>query len=110
MRTDLRKAAHALAGVCLASAICLTASPAVAQRTMGFGFCASPYPPRCVSDPATYGSQADTNKCQEEVNRYVNFVGTYRLCLTQETERAVRETNGTLNRWKCSVAAKAPCQ
>jgi hypothetical protein len=57
-----------------------------------------------------YGSQADTNKCQEEVNRHVNFVGTYRLCLTQEIERAVRETNGTLNRWKCSVAAKAPCQ
>jgi len=90
--------------------MCLTASPAVAQRTMGFGFCAPPYPPRCVSDPATYGSQADTNKCQEEVNRYVNFVRTYRLCLTQETERAVRETNGTLNRWKCSLAAKAPCQ
>jgi len=88
MRRDLRKAASAVAGVCLTSAMCLTASPAVAQRTMGFGFCAPPYPPRCVSDPATYGSQADTNKCQEEVNRYVNFVGPYRLCLTQETERA----------------------
>jgi len=110
MRTDLTKAAHALAGACLWFMMCLTPSVAVAQRTMGFGFCAPPYPPRCISDPATYVSPADTNKCQEEVSRYVNFVGAYRLCLTQETERAVRETNGTLNRWKCSLAAKAPCQ
>jgi hypothetical protein len=110
MGTEVMKAAIALAGACLAAAICLAPSLAMAQRTIGFGFCAPPYPPRCVSDPATYGSQAQTDNCQEEVNRYVNFVGAYRLCLTQETERAVRETNGTLNRWKCSLAAKALCQ
>ena len=110
MRMDLTKAAAAAAALCLASAICLAPGLAMAQRTMGFGFCAPPYPPRCVSDPATYGSQAAMETCQEEVNRYVNFVGVYRLCLTQETERAVRETNGTLNRWKCSLAAKALCQ
>ena len=81
----------------------------MAQRTMGFGFCAPPYPPRCVSNPATYTSQAETDKCQEDVNRYVNSVAAYRLCQTQELERAVRETNGTLSRWKCGVAAKALC-
>ena len=50
------------------------------------------------------------NHCQDDVNRYVRYVGNYRLCLTQETERAVRETNGTLQRWKCSLASKALCQ
>jgi hypothetical protein len=44
------------------------------------------------------------------VNRYDNSVAAYRLCQTQEVERAVRETNGTLQRWKCGVAAKALCQ
>ncbi|MEA2757907.1 MAG: hypothetical protein QOH65_520 [Methylobacteriaceae bacterium] len=44
------------------------------------------------------------------MNRYVNSVAAYRLCQTQEIERAVRETNGTLQRWKCSLAAKALCQ
>jgi hypothetical protein len=48
--------------------------------------------------------------CQEDVNRYINSVGAYRLCLMRETERAVRETNGTLQRWKCGLAAKAVCQ
>ena len=76
---------------------------------MGFGFCAPPYPPRCVSNPASYGSQAEIDTCQDDVNRYVNSVAAYRLCQTQEIERAVRETNGTLQHWKCGVAAKAIC-
>ena len=76
---------------------------------MGFGFCAPPYPPRCISNPATYASQAEIDRCQEDVNRYVTSVAAYRLCQTQEVERAVRETNGTLQRWKCGVAAKALC-
>jgi hypothetical protein len=95
-------------GVCLTLA-CITPPAAIAQRDLGFGFCAPPFPPKCVANPATYGAQADIDKCQEEVNRYVNYVGAYRLCLTQETERAVRETNGTLNRWKCSLATRAVC-
>ena len=110
MQADLRKVASAVAGVCLASAIFVVPGIAIAQRTIGFGFCAPPYPPRCVSDPAIYSSQAEVDKCQEDVNRYVNSVAAYRLCQTQEVERAVRETNGTLQRWKCSLAAKALCQ
>jgi hypothetical protein len=96
--------------VWLAAAICLAPSLAIAQRTMGFGFCAPPYPPRCVSTPGTYEAQAEIDKCEEDVNRYDNSVAAYRLCQTQEVERAVRETNGTLQRWKCGVAAKALCQ
>jgi hypothetical protein len=110
MQLDLRILGSAIAGACLASAVYLAPSLASAQRDLGFGFCAPPYPPRCVSDPAIYSSQADVDKCQEEVNRYVNYVAAYRLCRTQEVERAVRETNGTLQRWKCSLAAKALCQ
>ena len=95
---------------CLMSAACFLPLPASAQRDMGFGFCAPPYPPKCVGNPATYASQESLDQCQEDVNRYVKYVGNYRLCLTQETERAVRETNGTLQRWKCGLAAKSLCQ
>ena len=110
MRSDLRRAAAAGAAVLLGGAICLAPNVSKAQRFTGFGFCAPPYPPRCVSDPATYASQASSDKCQDDVNRYVASVAAYRMCLTQETERAVREVNGTLNRWKCGLAAKTVCQ
>jgi hypothetical protein len=109
MQLDLRILASAIAGACLAAAVYLAPSLASAQRDLGFGFCALPYPPRCVSNSATYGSQAEIDKCQEDMNRYVNSVTAYRVCQTQEIERAVRETNGTLQRWKCGVAAKALC-
>jgi|SRR3954451_21647848 hypothetical protein len=94
--------------VCLAWA-CIAPSGAMAQRDLGFGFCAPPFPPKCVANPATYHAQADIDKCQEEVNRYLNYVGAYRVCQTQEIERAVRETNGTLQRWKCGLATRALC-
>lgn len=110
MRTDLRRAAAARAAGVIALAIWLAPNLSQAQRFTGFGFCAPPYPPRCVSDPTTYASQAASDKCQDDVNRYVNSVAAYRMCLTQETERAVREVNGTLNRWKCGLAAKAICE
>jgi hypothetical protein len=109
MQLDLRILASAIAGACLAAAVYLAPSLASAQRDLGFGFCAPPYPPRCVSNPASYKSQAEIDKCQEDVNRYVNSIAAYRVCQTQEIERAVRETNGTLQRWKCGVAAKALC-
>jgi hypothetical protein len=110
MQLDLRILGSAIAGACLASAVYLAPSLGSAQRDLGFGFCAPPHPPRCASNPATYGSQAEIDKCQDDMNRYVNSVAAYRLCQTQEIERAVRETNGTLQRWKCSLAAKALCQ
>jgi hypothetical protein len=105
----LSKAASAIRRVCLVYALCFAPSFVLAQRTTGFGFCAPPYPPRCVSNPASYGSQAEIDKCQDDVNRYVNSVAAYRLCQTEEIERVVRETNGTLQHWKCGVAAKAIC-
>ena len=109
MPAHLSKAASLIMRGCLVSVICLAPSLAIAQRTMGFGFCAPPYPPKCVATPGTYESQVEIDKCQDDMNRYVNSVAAYRLCQTQEIERAVRETNATLQRWKCGVAAKAPC-
>jgi hypothetical protein len=109
MPVDLSKAASVMMRACVAATICLAPGVALAQRTIGFGFCAPPYPPKCLSTPGTYGSQAEIDKCQDDMNRYVNSVAAYRLCQTQEVERAVRETNATLQRWKCGVAAKALC-
>jgi len=109
MPPGLSKAASVLMRACLAATICLAPGPALAQRAMGFGFCAPPHPPKCVSTPGTYASQAEIDKCQDEVNRYVNSVTAYRVCQTQEVERAVRETNATLQHWKCGVAAKVLC-
>jgi hypothetical protein len=109
MPPDLSKAASVTMRAFVAGSICVAPGLALAQRAMGFGFCAPPYPPKCVSTPGTYTSQAEIDKCQDEVNRYVNSVTAYRVCQTQEVERAVRETNATLQRWKCGLAAKALC-
>jgi hypothetical protein len=109
MRFKREAAARIAMTSCLALAGCLGPASVRAQRDLGFGFCPPPVVPKCVSKSATYVEQGEIDACQEDVNRYVNSVGKYRLCLTQEVERAVRETNGTLQRWKCSVAGKALC-
>jgi hypothetical protein len=105
-----KTAARICFACCLAAAASFASGVALAQRDLGFSFCPPPFAPKCVSNPATYATQGAMDTCQEDVNRYINSVGAYRLCLMRETERAVRETNGTLQRWKCGLAAKAVCQ
>ena len=110
MQLNTKAAARIGTVSCLALAACMAPRPAAAQPEIGFSFCPPPAVPKCVSNPATYNAQSDMDACQEDVNRYVNSVGKYRLCLTQEVERAVRETNGTLQLWKCSLAGKTLCR
>jgi hypothetical protein len=63
-----------------------------------FGFCAPPYPPPCVKK-ATPGQLDET--CDQKVQTYIKDVFAYRLCLAKETERAVRQSNEVIDRWRC---------
>jgi hypothetical protein len=68
------------------------------ERIPGFTFCAPPNPAKCVDSVSKGKSDA---ACEEEVRIYVQTVFAYRACLSFETQRAIRETNDLLDRWKC---------
>jgi hypothetical protein len=82
-------------------------SPEVGR--VGFGFCAPPYPPRCVDVPQVYTDAARVSSCEVEITRYTASTLAYRACLLREAERAVLETNSIIDRFKCGIAIKALC-
>ena len=94
----------------LAFAACL--APAHGQEPFtapGLRFCAPPIKPACVDDPDTYKAAARRAACQADLDRFVPTVFAYRVCLNQEMERAVRQTNETLQRFRCRAKGEKKC-
>jgi hypothetical protein len=69
----------------------------------GLSYCPPPYPPACVEATAKTSniSPRDRLACEQAVERYVASVFAYRVCLSGEMERAVREANRVLQIMKC---------
>ena len=87
-------------------------SPARAQEPFlapGLRFCAPPIKPACVDDADTYRTAARRAACQADLDRYVPTVFAYRVCLNQEMERAVRQTNESLQRFRCRAKGERRC-
>ncbi len=76
------------------------------ERIPGFTYCAPPNQPSCVDGALKGKSDA---ACEEEVRIYIQTVFAYRACLSFETQRAVRETNDLLDRWKCKRKSGGKC-
>lgn len=75
----------------------------------GFGYCAPPVPPPCIDTDETYAGPDTIRSCKEKVQRYVQTVAAYRVCLTRETQRAVLQVNERLDRYRCRSQAGASC-
>lgn len=75
----------------------------------GLRYCAPPIKPACVDDPATYRSNSRQTECKKDVDRFVPTVFAYRQCLNQEMERAVRQTNDTLQQFRCRAMGDRNC-
>ncbi len=100
------------AAVCILALAPLIAGPARAQEPFaapGLRFCAAPIKPVCVDDFDSYKSPAKLAACQKDLDRYVPTVFAYRHCLNQEMERAVRQTNETLQRFRCRAKGEKKC-
>ena len=95
----------------LALPILLTATAAAgASGPMeGFRFCAAPVAPECIAAERAYRDAAQTRACEQDVARFVASAFAYRACLQREVQRAVLETNETVDRFKCGVAAGRRC-
>lgn len=96
---------RALVGAVLLANGTLSSAQAGDDR-WGWSYCAPPYPPACVETARPPGKPSDKPSaerlaCQQIVERYVASVFAYRVCLTGETERAVREANRVLQILKC---------
>jgi hypothetical protein len=72
-------------------------------------YCAPPIVPSCVDAAVTYKSARAIASCRTSVDSYVTTVFHYRECVARETDRAVLETNQTLQRFRCSMQRKQPC-
>ena len=75
----------------------------------GLKYCAPPIKPSCVDEGNTYKTTASKKACQKDVERFVPTVFAYRVCLNQEMERAVLQTNETLRRFKCREKGGKKC-
>jgi hypothetical protein len=99
------------AEVCLA--LLIAAAPAVAARAAdsaeGFRFCAAPVPPSCAERDQAYADPGQAKACEQDIARFVASAFAYRACLQREIQRAVLETNATIDRFKCGAAAKRRC-
>jgi hypothetical protein len=76
-------------------------APAQDERIPGFTLCVPPYAPPCVDNAPKGRANA---ACDEELRIYIETVFHYRECLTFEMERAIRESNDVIDRWKCRKA------
>ncbi len=73
------------------------------------GFCAVPVKPDCVDTPASYANPKARAACVRDMDHYVKYVFAYRLCLNAEMERAVRQTNETIEKHKCRMSGGKKC-
>ncbi|QGM47970.1 hypothetical protein H2LOC_006405 [Methylocystis heyeri] len=73
----------------------------------GFDYCPPPHPPGCME---TTGGTKSPTECEEDVQIYIQTVFAYRECLALETERAVRESNDVIDRWKCKKTGSKRCR
>lgn len=93
-------------------ALILTSSAAMPEAPnagIGFGYCATPYPPKCADDAQVFANNARIKACQDEIERYTTNVLSYRACLLGEMTRAILQTNKIIDRFKCGTAARRPC-
>lgn len=103
------RAAHIVHAISFAFVL---ASPTFAQEPFaapGLRYCAPPIKPGCVDVMDTYKSATSKMACQKEVERFVPTVFAYRACLNREMERAVLQTNETLQRFRCREKGGKKC-
>lgn len=83
----------------LSSVIVFLCQTVSAEPYSHFGLCVAPSPPSCAR--AALKSKKQRDQCIKITNQYVSLVFAYRVCLSSEMERAVREANETLRVLKC---------
>ena len=101
-----------LVPACFSVLVAAAAVPARAQEPFvapGLRYCAPPIRPNCVDETETYKAAGKRDACQKDVERFVQSVFAYRQCLNIEMERAVRQTNETLQRFRCRAKGDRKC-
>jgi hypothetical protein len=78
--------------------------------TPGFGYCPPPVVPSCIERAARTRSRKDLDACSRDVLRFTQTLGTYRMCLTHESERAIGTGNDAIARFRCLAQHGGPCR
>ncbi|MCW6512477.1 hypothetical protein [Lichenifustis flavocetrariae] len=77
---------------------------------LGFGYCPPPVIPSCIERSARTRSRRDIDGCNRDVLRFTQTLGTYRTCLTRESERAIGTGNDAIARFRCLAQHGRTCR
>ena len=76
---------------------------------LGLSYCPPPVRPSCIDVSKTYDDPSALAACQRDTTRYEQSVFDYRQCLNTEMERAVRQVNESLYRFRCRSGKQKNC-
>ena len=93
-----------LAMFALICSITLASSPSHA-----FLFCSEPREPSCVDGNGYFDDEDQFNGCKSEVENYIGDVKTYTACLTDEHDKAVKQSNDIIEKFNCRAAGTSYC-
>ena len=94
----------------LALVLCASGAMADDGPNLGFGYCPPPVIPSCIDRAAKTRSKRDFDACSRDVLRFTQSLGTYRTCLTRESERAIGTGNDAIARFRCLTQRGPGCQ
>lgn len=77
---------------------------------LGFGYCPPPVVPACIDGNARHPSRTGVEACSRDVLRFTQTLGTYRACLTRESERAIGTGNAAIARFRCLSQHGTACR
>ena len=76
----------------------------------GFHYCAPPMTPVCMtSDGGSVTATAPT-PCDAQVQRFIEALAGYRVCLLEESHRAVTRGNDLLSAYRCRTGHPERCK
>jgi hypothetical protein len=93
--------------IALLALLALAVLPSASSQA--FMFCSEPREPSCVEGNGYFDDADQFNGCKSEVEDYVRDVKSYTECLTEEHDKAIRQSNDIIEKFNCSAAGKSYC-
>ena len=90
----------------------LTASTTKAENDFGRGFhyCAPPLAPTCMTSDGGSATASAPTPCDAQVQRFIEALAGYRVCLLEESHRAVTRGNDLLSAYRCRTGHPERCK
>lgn len=72
-------------------------------------YCSEPIPPSCVDSFETFDDEWSFQRCQQEIENYVNEASSFRTCLAEWHDAAGAEVDRVIDRFNCKASGNNFC-